>query len=100
MLSLALRFDDQGRHEYFSPPAGTPLPTTGWRIERLTRSEDSGIAAVLHTLEDTPFYARSIVETQLLGERRVSMHESLSLDRFRSLWVQAMLPFRMPRAFR
>jgi carotenoid 1,2-hydratase len=25
------------------------------------------------------------------------MHESLSLDRFASRWVQAMLPFRMPR---
>jgi hypothetical protein len=25
------------------------------------------------------------------------MHESLSLQRFRKPWVQAMLPFRMPR---
>jgi len=28
------------------------------------------------------------------------MHESLSLDRFKLPVVQAMLPFRMPRAFR
>jgi len=25
------------------------------------------------------------------------MHESLDLDRFRSRWVQSLLPFRMPR---
>jgi len=28
------------------------------------------------------------------------VHESLSLDRFRAPWVQAMLPFRMPRVWR
>jgi carotenoid 1,2-hydratase len=26
-----------------------------------------------------------------------AVHESLSLDRFQARWVQAMLPFRMPR---
>jgi carotenoid 1,2-hydratase len=30
----------------------------------------------------------------------VAMHESLSLDRFMRPWVQAMLPFRMPRRAR
>jgi carotenoid 1,2-hydratase len=30
----------------------------------------------------------------------VAMHESLSLDRFRSAWVQLLLPFRMPRIAR
>jgi carotenoid 1,2-hydratase len=99
-LSVALRFDHQGRDEHFAPPAETLLPKTGWRIDRRTRSEHAGAASILHTLEDTPFYARSVVDSHLLGERRVSIHESLSLDRFRSRWVQAMLPFRMPRALR
>ena len=34
------------------------------------------------------------------ASRSPAMHESLSLDRFRAPWVQAMLPFRMPRALR
>jgi carotenoid 1,2-hydratase len=49
------------------------------------------------SLEDGPFYARSTVASQLLGQPVVAMHESLSLDRFRSRWVQMLLPFRMPR---
>ena len=53
--------------------------------------------AVLAVLEDTPFYARSRVATRLMGEDCVMMHESLSLDRFARPWIQAMLPFRMPR---
>jgi len=76
------------------------LPATGWRIERETRSDDVRQAGVVRTLEDTPFYARSLVTSRLLGQRVVSMHESLSLDRFASRWVQTLLPFRMPRAFR
>ena len=27
----------------------------------------------------------------------MAVHESLSLDRFRAPWVQAMLPFKVPR---
>jgi carotenoid 1,2-hydratase len=91
--SLALRFDSRGRCEPFDPPPRTNLPRTGWRVARGTRGE----ARVQQTLEDTPFYARSVVGSRLLGEDVVSVHESLSLDRFRSPIVQAMLPFRMPR---
>jgi carotenoid 1,2-hydratase len=52
------------------------------------------------TLEDTPFYARSVLETEVFGKRATAMHESLSLTRFSKPWVQAMLPFRMPRVRR
>ena len=74
------------------------MPPTRWRVRRQTRAE--GMMAVRATLEDTPFYARSLVATRLLGESVVLMHESLDLDRFRAPWVQAMLPFRVPRAWR
>jgi carotenoid 1,2-hydratase len=97
---LALRFDGRGGYERFTPPAVTRLPSTGWGIGRSTRSEDPASAQVLRTLEDTPFYARSIVTSEVFGERRIAMHESLSLERFRKRWVQTLLPFRMPRAFR
>jgi carotenoid 1,2-hydratase len=98
--SVALRFDGQGGYEHFFPPAVTPLPTTGWGIGRSMRSENPANAQVLRTLEDTPFYARSIVQSDVFGESRIAMHESLSLERFRRRWVQTLLPFRMPRAFR
>jgi carotenoid 1,2-hydratase len=54
----------------------------------------------VRTLTDAPFYARSVLDAQWLGERVTVMHESLSLARFASPWVQAMLPFRMPRSGR
>jgi carotenoid 1,2-hydratase len=96
-LSLALYFDAAGRLHHFPPPPPAPLPRTGWRIERATRADAGHAARLVHTLEDTPFYARSMVEARLLGAPATAMHESLSLDRFRQRWVQMLLPFRMPR---
>jgi carotenoid 1,2-hydratase len=93
---LALRFSDAGDAEPFEAPPERVLPRTGWRIHRATRAE-GGEATVLRTLEDTPFYARSLVRHAVLGQPREGVHESLDLDRFRSPVVQAMLPFRMPR---
>jgi carotenoid 1,2-hydratase len=97
-LSVALRFDRSGQHASIALPPRAPLRRTGWLLDRTCRSED-GTAAIVRSLEDTPFYARSLISTTLLGKPRIAMHESLSLDRFRTGLVQAMLPFRMPRAF-
>lgn len=94
--TLALRFYRSGGFDAFTPPPIRPLPRTGWRIGRETRAETTDVR-VLQTLEDTPFYARSIIRTGLLGESVVAMHESLALTRFRARWVQSLLPFRMPR---
>lgn len=82
-----------------SPPRATLPPTRIWRVPRRTRAED-GAARVTKTLEDTPFYSRSVLSTRLGGADRVAVHESLLLDRFAMPVVQAMLPFRVPRAFR
>jgi len=65
-------------------------------LPRTTRT-DGGDARVVRTLEDTPFYARSELQTSLGGRRMVALHESLSLERFKSPMVQAMLPFRIRR---
>ena len=94
--SVALRFDAAGNLAPIDPPPWTTLPTTGWRVKRSTRAED-GEARVQSTWEDTPFYARSKLEARLLGRPATAVHESLSLDRFSSRWVQILLPFRMPR---
>jgi carotenoid 1,2-hydratase len=95
--SLALRFDSRGAADLIEVPPVAPLPTSGWRIARQTRADAGYATRVVKTLEDAPFYARSLLDTHLLGCRAPAIHESLDLDRFRSRWVQCLLPFRMPR---
>jgi carotenoid 1,2-hydratase len=95
-IDLAMTFDPQGKMRTFEPPPAIGLKRTGWRVNRSVRSDDR--ANVVKTLEDAPFYARSVVSAKLLGKPVTLMHESLSLDRFAMPVVQAMLPFRMPRA--
>ncbi len=96
--SLALVFDENGAVREISVPPSVRLPRTGWTMPRSTQSED-GAAEVIKTLEDSPFYARSLVSSKLLGQHVTAMHESLHLDRFRSPIIQSMLPYRMPRQF-
>ena len=95
--SLALSIAADGRVAAFDPPPRVSLPRTRWRVARDTRAD--GPVSVRQTLEDTPFYSRSVIDTQLLGQRVTAVHESLSMTRFTAPWVQAMLPFRIPRRF-
>lgn len=95
-----LLFRADGRVEPFEAPARHVLARTGWGIDRATRADEGAEPAVLRTLENTPFYARSLVQTTLAGRRVTAMHESLSLDRFRKPVVQLMLPFRIRRGWR
>jgi carotenoid 1,2-hydratase len=92
--TLALRFSSQGEMQAFEPPSPVRLPRTLWRVARTARCDDT-TARVLATLEDAPFYARSLIATRWLGEPVRAVHESLLLERFRSGWVRALLPFRM-----
>jgi len=96
-LSLACRFDASGAMHPVERPVPVALPPTLWRMPRSTRTAAGGGVRLVATLEDTPFYARSLLSLDDGGRRIVAVHESLSLDRFRAPWVQAMLPFRMPR---
>jgi carotenoid 1,2-hydratase len=72
-----------------------PLPKTLWQLERATRTEPNPGARLVRTLEDTPFYARSLISTAIWREPCLTVHETVSLDRFKSPWVQFLLPFRM-----
>ena len=92
---FALHFGSAGGHRPIEVPERVALERTRWGLDRGTRAEN-GEASVHATLEDTPFYSRSLIETHLAGERVTAMHESLSLERFRMPLVQCMLPFRMP----
>jgi carotenoid 1,2-hydratase len=99
--------DAAGRlHPAPTPPDGAqidplrrwPLPRTRWGLSRATWC--AGQPSLVDTLEDGPFYSRSLWSPPgAVNESpgHWAMHESLSLDRFANPWVQAMLPFRMPR---
>lgn len=98
-FNLALRMDQQGNWEDVAPPPMAQLARTGWMIDRKTRADAGHSPKVLRTWVDAPFYARSALATTMYGESVRAVHESLSLNRFRSPIVQMMLPYRMPRAF-
>jgi carotenoid 1,2-hydratase len=95
--SLALSLGGSHGVEALDVLPETALPLTGWRLARPTRADKGVPPAVIRTLEDGPFYARSLVRAGLYGEPAEAFHESLNLDRFRLPLVRAMLPFRMPR---
>jgi carotenoid 1,2-hydratase len=69
------------------------LPTTRFGLPRTARGKDGPITLV-RTIEDGPFYARSVVSTTIEGRHALGMHETVSLDRFRSPWVKFLVPFR------
>lgn len=83
--------------EPLEPARRARLDRTRWRLDRATRHDAGAEARVLRTLEDTPFYARSLLQTRLAGEPALAVHEQLDLQRFSRDWVRLLLPFRMRR---
>lgn len=96
-FALALRFDPTGRPEPITAPPQQRLRRTNWLLPRQTRGDHPGAARLIRTLEDTPFYTRSLLTARIFGEDAPTIHESVDLDRFASRWVQTLLPYRMPR---
>lgn len=94
---IAERFMPDGRVLPFEPPPRQPLPATLWRVGRSMRSAPEAPAQVLQTLEDAPFYARSLLRTELLGETVTAVHETLDAQRLTAWPMPYMLPWRMPR---
>ena len=102
---IGARFAPDGSSQALAVPPRLPLPDSAWRVRRQVCSEAPGTRGgdaprVLRTLEDTPFYNRNVVSAQLGAERVTAMHESFDARRFAAPWVQALLPFRMPRRAR
>lgn len=94
-LCLGLSIDENGGITEFAPPPKVPLKRAFWGVDRATRSQRP--AELINTLEDSPFYARSLVRSSLNDEQLTSVHETLSLTRFANPLVKFLLPFRMPR---
>lgn len=73
------------------------LPNGIWKVKRPNRADSPEVLSLQHTLLDSPFYTRDLVNTELLGEKALSMYESLDLIRFKQSWVRFLLPFRIRR---
>jgi carotenoid 1,2-hydratase len=61
------------------------------------RNQNSESLKVQKVLENTPFYTRSVLNSELLGEKVLSFHETLSVPKLTLTSTQLMLPWRMPR---
>jgi len=95
---LALRFGHDGALTRIVAPPPAPLRRTLWGVPRTARGEIDAAPQLQRTLEDTPFYSRSMLDGRYDGQSAQIVHESLSGRRLRSPLVKAMLPFKMPRA--
>jgi len=94
---IGARFAADGSVEPLMLAQAQRLPATRWwRIDRRVPA-GSAPAVVQRTLEDTPFYARSLLRMRLGSEEVGAVHETLDVGRLTSPVVQRLLPFRMPR---
>jgi carotenoid 1,2-hydratase len=95
---IGQRFGRDGSASPVELPPRVALPASGWRIRRHLRHDAAGgPPQLVRSLEDTPFYSRSLVAARLAGQAVSAVHETLDTRRFAAPWVQALLPFRMPR---
>ena len=92
---FALRIGPDGVLTKRAMPKKIELGTAFWRMTRPAYA-DHNIEGVT-TLEDAPFYTRSLFHTLIDEEKVAVFHESLSLTRFTNPIIQKMLPFKMPR---
>lgn len=95
---ISRAFERGGRVHDDVPVVERSLPRTRWGLDRRIQVGAEARPELLRTLEDTPFYSRSMVRASYLGAPAVGTHEALSLGRFTSRWVQFLLPFRMKRS--
>mgnify|MGYP001224760434 FL=1 len=97
-LNLALHFKKNGQVQQINaPPPIAPMRRSLWLVKRNTRSDpDFKPRQVKHML-DTPFYTRSAVETSIMGERVIGVHEALDLNRFANPALKPLLAVKAPR---
>jgi carotenoid 1,2-hydratase len=84
-----------GRVEHLAMPKQSTYRRGIWQMPRHIASESP--PTFVMSLEDSPFYTRDHVKVMLAGKSLDTIHESLSLRRFKNPLVQRMLPYRMLR---
>ena len=93
--SLALAVARDGSVDEIAGLEPTPLPRTLWRLPRATRGDAGHRGRIIRSLEDGPFYARALVETQIGGQTVTAMHETLAARRLKSPLVRLLARCRM-----
>jgi len=99
LMPRALAFVAGQRPRILDPEAlvDRALPGGRWGLPRSTRADPGTTVGIVKTLEDSPFYARSMLRASFEGQEAFAMHESLDLDRFSRRSTQWLLPFRILR---
>ena len=94
---LALAFGPSGTRKLdgMVPHA---LGGSRWGLDLRVDAPEGSAPRVVRALEDGPFYARSVVEARLFGERALMVHESLSCLRWKKAWVRGLASFKTGRA--
>jgi carotenoid 1,2-hydratase len=95
--SVRRTFFPDGHHEPLPDVDVHALEPTRWGVGRTVPSDADCDPKVIRSLEDTPFYARTLAAGTMLGKETHLMHETVDLDRFKRAWVQFLVPFRMRR---
>jgi carotenoid 1,2-hydratase len=96
-LDAAINFDPDGTARAVSGPPSSPIRRTLWALRRDTRADVGTVPKQVKAMLDAPFYSRSVVETQIDGERVQGVHEALDLNRYASPLLKPMLAVRVPR---
>jgi carotenoid 1,2-hydratase len=96
-LATALSFARDGTVADYAAPPKTRVRRSLWAVARETRADHGYRPHQAMAMLDAPFYARSMVRTQLDGEETVGIHEALDLRRFRSQLLMPMIAVRVPR---
>ena len=97
---MGLSFWADGARTSFPLPSRQPFPRGFWGVRGGIACDAGAMPTVGKKLEDSPFYTRSLVETELQGQKVAMVHESLDCRRLANPLVRLMLPFKMPRRTR
>jgi carotenoid 1,2-hydratase len=97
---LALRCSGLDDVERFAMPGRQALPRAFWGLRPGIACDEGMRPARKVSLEDSPFYARALVDTVVDGRQLTMVHETLDCRRLANPLVRMMLPFRMPRSTR
>ena len=96
-LAAAVAFDDRGTVRMVPAPGAVRFRRSLWGVRRETRADPGVMPRQVMGMLDAPFYARSVVRTQVNGEEVTGVHEALDLRRFASPLIKPMLAMRVPR---